>query len=368
MSGFEEHEYGYKVDLEVFSGPLDLLLYLIRQDEVEIEAISVARITDQYLEHIEALQAINVNLAGEFVLMAATLMEMKSRALLPRPETAEEEEEDPRADLIRQLIEYKKFKDAARGLAARADEQALKFPRGAAAALGLPERGHDEDLPILLGEVSVWNLVAAFQAILRQTKFDSTRHIVLDEKPAVAYCNDLLGLLRGRERATFRELFDPSVDRVHLISAFLALLELIRRRRVRVEQAGSHGEIHILLLDDTPVAEVELAEAQPPPPPPQAEAEAPAPGGDAEAELEDAELDAIVVPDVVAAFPETDEEEAPAATPMPFVPPVAAPRQALRGRGWMPRRPPPVSLLADFPRRRPRRRRPRVTGVVYPRH
>ncbi len=258
-----EEEYGYKVDLEVFSGPLDLLLYLIRQDEVEIADIPISRITDQYLAHIELMQEINVNVAGEFLVMAATLMEIKSRMLLPRPEAeGAEEQEDPRSDLIRQLIEYKRFKDAARTLAARAGEQALKFPRGAAAVLGAPERPASEELPIDLGEVTIWELLAAFKVILSQTTLDSTRHIVLDERPATTYCNDLLDELRQRGHirngmcppgATLRELFDPAAGRLALINAFLALLELIRRRRVRVEQAGHHGEIRIVLLNDTPV-------------------------------------------------------------------------------------------------------------------
>ena len=278
VSSYEEESYGYKVDLEVFSGPLDLLLYLIRQDELAIADIPISRITDQYLAHIELLQQVNVNVAGDFLVMAATLMEIKSRMLLPRPETAGEEEvEDPRADLIRQLIEYKKFKDAARSLAARAGEQALKFPRGAAAALGVAERPAAEELPIDLGEVSIWDLLAAFKVILSQTTLDTTRHIVLDERPATTYCNDLLDDLRPRGAATLRELFDPAAGRAALINAFLALLELIRRRRVRVEQAGHHGEIRIVLLNDTPVSETELVTPQAPPAPPPAEAPAPQP-------------------------------------------------------------------------------------------
>jgi len=271
VSTYDEEGYGYKVDLEVFSGPLDLLLYLIRQEEVEITDIPIARITDQYLAHLELMQQINVNLAGEFLVMAATLMEIKSRMLLPRPEGESEEEEDPRADLIRQLIEYKKFKDAARSLAARADEQALKFTRGAAAALGLPERQPQEDLPILLGEVTVWDILAAFKTILSQTTLDTTTHISLDERPASAYCNDLLDQLRSRGTATLRELFDPAQGRLALIHAFMALLELIRRRRVRAEQSGPHGEIRVVLIDDTPVSETELVQPAPASPEPEAE-------------------------------------------------------------------------------------------------
>jgi len=386
----EDFEYGYKVDLEVFSGPLDLLLYLIRQEEVEITDIPIARITEQYLQHIEILQAINVNLAGEFLLMAATLMEIKSRMLLPRPEEGEEEEEDPRADLIRQLIEYKKFKDAARQLSTRADEQALKFVRGAAAALGLPQAPPAEDLPIVLGEVSVWDLMAAFRTVLRQTSLDSTQHIVLDDRPALAYCNDLLDQLRERRTATFAELFEPGADRVAVISIFLALLELIRRRRLRAEQDDSRREIRIVLLDDTPLAEAELAAPQPPPEPesspeqaaalPQAEAPEAQPASTDSAQATHADdaappkrprprrptaaplvqrqdtddddfgVDHIDVPELSIPPEPRPEDAQPPPQPAPAAP--------------LARRPRPRSLLALLARRRRPPRRPRAVAVV----
>ena len=192
MAHPDDFQYGYKVDLEAFNGPLDLLLYLIRQNEVDVADIPIATITDQYLEHLQALQQVNVNLAGEFLVMAATLMEIKSRMLLPAHDEGEDdEEEDPRADLIRQLIEYKRFRDAARSLAQRADEQALKFTRGAAAALALPERPAQDDLAILIGDVTVWDLLAAFKTLLQQTTLDA-HHIVLDSRPIAQYCQDLL--------------------------------------------------------------------------------------------------------------------------------------------------------------------------------
>lgn len=263
----DEQALGYRVELETFSGPLDLLLYLVRQNEVEITDIPIAEITDQYLRYLDLLGELNVNLAGEFLLMAATLMEIKSRMLLPRPEGEEEEEEDPRADLIRQLLEYKKFKDAARQLADQAREQALRFPRGAAAVFGLPER--EEDLNLLLGEVSVWDLASAFEAILRQTSVAAAEtRIALDRRPAAAHCNELLKKLRARPVAAFAELFEPREGRMALINAFVALLELMRRRRVRAEQAGEGGEVRIVLLDDRPVSDTELTERPRPTPRP----------------------------------------------------------------------------------------------------
>jgi len=274
----EDFEYGYKVDLDAFSGPLDLLLYLIRQNEVEITDIPIAEITDQYLAHVEALQTINVNLAGEFLLMAATLMEIKSRLILPRHDDGEEEdEEDPRGDLIRQLLEYKRFKDAARTLGDRGDQQALKFGRGTAAALGLPEREPEDDLPMFLGDVTAWDLVAAFQTILKQTSLPASHRVVLDKKPIVAYCNELLGILGDRKTATFQELFPKTASRTTLVSYFFALLELMRRRRLRAEQDSPHADIRIVLLDATPLLASEVPDDEPQP------AEAIEPTGEGEA-------------------------------------------------------------------------------------
>ena len=399
----EDIEYGYKVDLEEFSGPLDLLLYLIRQEEVDVTNIPIACITEQYLAHLEVIQAINVNLAGDFLVMAATLMEVKSRMLLPRPEHGEEEEEDPRADLIRQLIEYKKFKDAARQLAGQADAQALKFARGAAAALGLPDAPPDDDLPILLGEVTVWDLVAAFKIILRQTTLDTTRHIVLDDRPLMTYCNDLLDTLRERPTTTFRDLFEPGAGRLAIISLFLALLELIRRRRVRAEQGGHRGEIRIVLLDDTPISPSEVTEEPPhPEPQPHAGQPAQAPVLDDEVPTPDSEVDDIVVPEVeplpdaadqppeppAGAAPKRPGPRRPVAPPLvrrstldeefdvdgievpefrtaPPPPPEPQPAQPWSGPLPVPsRRRPAPTLLALLASHRPQTRRARIRGFA----
>ena len=312
MATPEDFEYGYKVDLDAFSGPLDLLLYLIRQNEVEITDIPIAEITDQYLAHVEALQAINVNLAGEFLLMAATLMEIKSRLILPRHDDGEEdEEEDPRGDLIRQLLEYKRFKDAARTLGGRGDQQALKFGRGTAAALGLPEREPEDDLPLFLGDVTAWDLVAAFQAILKQTSLPASHRVVLDKRPIVAYCNELLDMLGDRKTATFQELFPKTANRTTLVSYFFALLELMRRRRLRAEQDSPHADIRIVLLDATPLLASEV--------PDEPEATEPAAEGGTPAEAQ----------------PEPTDDDAPAAAPAP--PDAPKPPKGKGPRGWRPK-------------------------------
>src|SRR6201988_2823371 len=153
----------YKVKLEVFEGPLDLLLYLIKKDEVDIYDISLERITTQYLEFMEAFKVLDLDLAGEFVVMAANLIYLKSRALLPasvQPPDEEAEEEDPRWDLIRQLVEYKKFKDAAAQLSQREIDQSNLFARMPDTPETAPERP--------LGEVSVFDLINAFNNVLKR--------------------------------------------------------------------------------------------------------------------------------------------------------------------------------------------------------
>ncbi|MFW6163856.1 MAG: segregation and condensation protein A [Planctomycetota bacterium] len=381
MSDADELDYGYKVELEDFSGPLDLLLYLIRQEEVDITNIPVARITDQYLAHLEVLQAVNVNLAGEFLVMAATLMEIKSRMLLPAPEAEEEDEEDPRADLIRQLMEYKKFKDAARRLGSRGEEQALKFVRGSAAAVALPEREPEDDLPILIGELTVWDLVAAFKVVLQQTSVAQASEIALDDKPLTAYCNDLLARLQGRATVAFRDLFDRQAGRMAVISTFLALLELMKRRRVRAEQGDREGEIRIVILDESPVTPAELIE-QPASPEPPADAEAPAEGQPAATDAgPPSEGPAAAKPRRPrrsrrpADLPMLDDADDEFGLEDIAVPPVrhepdAAPRgKEQRSRGaalhlFRLRRRPRPTALALLARRRPRRRRPRPPAIL----
>src|SRR6266478_779886 len=157
-------EADYKVKLEVFEGPLDLLLYLIKQDEIDIYDISLERITSQYLEYLQAFKELNIELAGEFVVMAANLIYLKSRSLLPvdqQPPEENADEDDPRWELIRQLIEYKKFKEAAAELHLRQLEQERVFAREGPSALAGPE-------PLRLGEVGIFQLISAFQTVIKR--------------------------------------------------------------------------------------------------------------------------------------------------------------------------------------------------------
>jgi segregation and condensation protein A len=230
----------YKVKLEVFEGPLDLLLYLIKRDEIDIYDISIERITRQYLEYLQAFKELNIDLAGEFVLMAANLLYIKSRSLLPRdqqPPDEEAEEDDPRWELIRQLIEYKKFKEVAALLHNRALEQERIFPR---AALTAP------DAPLRLGEVGIFQLINAFQNMIKRIEAREELQEIFGENFTVSdKIEAILARVSSGAAMKFSELFVHMASRVEIVVTFLALLELIRLKQVRASQADPFGEIEI---------------------------------------------------------------------------------------------------------------------------
>jgi segregation and condensation protein A len=232
----------YRVKLEVFEGPLDLLLYLIKKDEVDIYDISLERITTQYLQFMEAFKVLDLDIAGEFVVMAANLIYLKSRALLPvqvRPPEEEAEEEDPRWDLIRQLVEYKKFKDAAAHLSFREIEQSQLFTRISEEGQVVAERP--------LGEVTVFDLINAFNSVIKRInhKSEDLREI-FEENHTVSDKIDLvLKLLSAGINLKFTELFADAASRTEIVVTFLALLELIRLKQVRCTQAEPFAEIEL---------------------------------------------------------------------------------------------------------------------------
>ena len=236
-------ETDYKVKLEVFEGPLDLLLYLIKQDELDIYDISLERITSQYLEYLQAFKELNIELAGEFIVMAANLIYLKSRSLLPLDQQPPEEdagEEDPRWELIRQLIEYKKFKEAAADLHLRELEQERIFPREAASSLVIQE-------PLRLGEVGIFQLINAFQAVIKRVEARAEMQEIFGERFSVSEKIDMI-LRRVGTGASLRfsDLFGQVVSRVEVVVTFLALLELIRLKQVRAFQKNIFEEIEIL--------------------------------------------------------------------------------------------------------------------------
>jgi segregation and condensation protein A len=235
----------YKVKLEVFEGPLDLLLYLIRKDEVDIYDISIERITSQYLEYMEAFQVLNIELAGEFIVMAANLLYMKSRTLLPKDQQmpdSEADEDDPRWELIRQLIEYKKFKEAAAGLRMREAAQEMLFPRGPS-ALELPAL----EEKLLVEEVGIFDLIHAFQKVLKRldAKREDLREIFAENFTVADKIEYLLRIAEGRLAVRFEECFAEAASRAEIVVTFLAMLELIRLKQLRVRQEDHFSEIWI---------------------------------------------------------------------------------------------------------------------------
>jgi len=235
-------ETDYKVKLEVFEGPLDLLLYLIKQDEIDIYDISLERITSQYLQYLQAFKELNIELAGEFIVMAANLIYLKSRSLLPLDQQPPEEdagEEDPRWELIRQLIEYKKFKQAAAELHLREVEQERIFPREAASSV-LSE-------PLRLTEVGIFQLINAFQTVIKRIEAREDVQEIFGERFSVSEKIDaILQRVASGNRLCFSDLFGAVVSRVEVVVTFLALLELIRLKQVRAVQKDVFEEIEIL--------------------------------------------------------------------------------------------------------------------------
>jgi segregation and condensation protein A len=233
----------YKVKLDVFEGPLDLLLYLIQKEEVDIYDIPIAKITDQYLEYLELMKLLDLSIAGEFLVMAATLMHIKSRMLLP-PEQAEGEEkpeEDPRAELVRRLLEYKKFKEAASELSQMESHHKHFFAR---VGPGIKV----EDLPKedTFFEASLFDLITAFTKVLKDIPKDVFYKVVKDEFTVSEKIHDVLHMLVDKKQILFTDLFRAAKTKFEIITTFLALLELIKIREVIIIQAVPFGEIEIM--------------------------------------------------------------------------------------------------------------------------
>ncbi len=245
-------EENYKVKLDIFEGPLDLLLYLIRKDEVDVLDVNIERVTKQYITYIDTFKMLNIDLAGEFIVMAANLMYLKSRTLLPRPvqpPDEDAEEEDPRWELIRQLIEYKKFKDAAGFLARRQMQMENVFP-------AVPEvpLSAQTVTPSGLPEMGIFDLIRAFQKVLvRFQKEDiAMMHEIVDDKFTVSDKIDaLLRTVLPGEQIVFLSLFQEATSRDEVIVTFVALLELIKLRQFRVTQNHLLGEITLYRNENT---------------------------------------------------------------------------------------------------------------------
>jgi segregation and condensation protein A len=235
----------YEIKLDIFEGPLDLLLYLIRKNEIDVYNIPIALITEQYLEYLDVMRSLNLDLAGEYLVLAATLIHIKSRMLLPPVESDEEGEEgeDPRTELVQQLLEYQAFKEAALQLDKRPLLDRDVFARGASGEE--PPSPEEEDVALI--EVGVFELVEAFRRIV--AGLDQSQYLAIDtEKMSLAdRINEIMERLSVEKQLTFLELLGENVSRKRVVYTFLAILELMKLRIVRAYQSGPFGAIRLFL-------------------------------------------------------------------------------------------------------------------------
>ena len=242
----------FRARLESYSGPLDLLLYLIKKDEIDIFDIPIAQVTDQYQTYLEILKNVDPNACGEFLVMAARLMEIKSKLLIPREILEEEGEEleDPRIELVRQLLEYKKYKERAILLEKRLDLYRKRHNRPSVAAPGAAE--DEDEVPLMLGNVSVWDLLTAFHGIEIALGQRMPHQIVIEDRPLEDYVREVILQLENAPNATviFSDIFLDAGDRSEAIGYFLAILELAKDHRISLHQEDDLGTIYLGLRND----------------------------------------------------------------------------------------------------------------------
>jgi segregation and condensation protein A len=242
----------YRVKLDIFEGPLDLLLHLVKKNEVDLSDIPVATITDQYLAYLELLQQLDLDVAGEYLVMAATLLHLKSRLLLPRDETAEDDEEggDPRAELARQLLEYQRFKEAAEMLTRRDLLGRDVFTR-------TPVRDETDAEEDVVYDVALGDLLDALQDVLKRAAPEVIHEVILEQVSLRERLVFILDRLREQTEMRFADLFPSGATRLQILVTFLALLELVRTRMVHVRQEERFGPITISLAvsADAPLPE-----------------------------------------------------------------------------------------------------------------
>ncbi len=229
----------FKVATDVFSGPMDLLLFLVKRQEVDIAEVPIAVIATEFIASLEVLEALAIDQVGEFVELASVLLEIKARALVPRPEETEEPVELVREDLVQRLLEYKQYRDAAVLLEDRARRWDLRFARVTA---DVPT-GRGQAAEVSIGDVHVWDLVGAMSRVLRKREKRRPRQIVHDDTPIETHMERIEGLVTGRGKVAFSELFEEAMPRSRLVGMFLAILELVRRHRLAARQEGLFDEI-----------------------------------------------------------------------------------------------------------------------------
>ena len=243
----------YRVKLEIFEGPLDLLLYLIRKNEVDVYDIPIALIVEQYMAYLDILRTLNLEVAGDFLVMAATLSHIKSQLLLPLEGGAvegEEEGQDPRAELVRRLLEYQRYQEAAAELINRqvlgrdvfTREGSPAVIQEAAAAAGVPA--------VTFAEVGIFELLEALKGVMERAQVTDWHEVTVERVTIVDRINSILALLKEAPTLAFEQLFTAVTDRLTIITTFLALLELIRLRVIKVQQDRQFGTIHLVRAVD----------------------------------------------------------------------------------------------------------------------
>ncbi|MGL4594883.1 MAG: segregation and condensation protein A [Thermoguttaceae bacterium] len=232
----------FRPRLPFFHGPTDLLLYLVRKNELDIKIVPITKILDQYLDYIEILKEVDVNAAGDFIALASTLIEIKSFEVLPGEEVVAEENDEPHQELVAQLLEYKKFCEAAGELQKRSTQWQLRFPRQ---ANDVPARERDMTTEPIR-EVELWDLVSAFGRIMRENSPQMLQKVVYDDTPISTHMNRIHQRLKEEECLSFRTLFTPGQHKTAMIGIFLASLELVRHEFADIYQETLFGEIELM--------------------------------------------------------------------------------------------------------------------------
>jgi len=258
----------YRVELDAYAGPLDLLMYLVKRHEIDLHDIPVSQLAEQYMEHVKAIEVLDVEHAGEFLVMAATLLEIKSAMILPRPEGEEadaadamEDPSDPRYELVQQLLAYKRFKDAANTLQDRQQQWADRFPARPKKAMSDEDADNAEERDFEMEDVQALDLCAAFARVLETIGQNRGHEVTYDDTPLELHAEDIVDRLQrdgtitpgsdGLKGLTLRQLCEGRSNRSELIGLFLATLELVRQRRVAVAQddqeGAAPGEVRLIL-------------------------------------------------------------------------------------------------------------------------
>lgn len=246
--------YALQVFLEAFEGPLDLLLYLIRRQNIDVLDIPIAEISRQYVQYIELMKDMQLELAGEYLLMAAMLAEIKSRMLLPRPPTEEEEEDDPRAELVRRLQEYERFKKAA--------EELGELPRLERDTFVMSVEAPERKRTVALPDITLKELLIAFHDVLKRAEMFSNLHLQREPLSVRQRMSEILTRIKANTFSSFGDLFDPEEGRMGVAVTFIAVLELLRSSTIEVVQAEAYAPLHIRAASSVRLVEDEQGEAR----------------------------------------------------------------------------------------------------------